>query len=202
MANEPGEALDRLWAEYGGIFQDFDDLSLARWMSQTLAQLKGRVWRYSHPLVGTYRLAAQTGHQRQIWLKRLVAVPAGYLEAPCCRAPMLPLLTRDVMQSGLVCLHCSETMVPWDELSQDLQALIRPWAEEYGGIHAVAHWDEDQQRGVVDYEQAFEDAAKSAERCLVQLGRELAPVLLEQSTAVIWEDQDECLEVQPEDLTW
>jgi len=38
-------------------------------------------------------LAAQLAHSRQIWLKRLVALPRAYSESPCCRAPMLPLLS-------------------------------------------------------------------------------------------------------------
>jgi hypothetical protein len=31
-----------------------------------------------------------------VWLKRLATPPAAYAESPCCHAPMLPLLTRDV----------------------------------------------------------------------------------------------------------
>jgi hypothetical protein len=34
---------------------------------------------------------------------------------------------------------------------------------------------------------------------LSRAGRELAPKLLNFYPAVIWEDQDECLEVRPED---
>src|SRR5947208_8193695 len=94
-------ASDRLWREYNGVFRDFDDLTLARWMSQTLGQLQGRVWRFSHPLLGSYRLAAQVAHERQGWLKRLANPPAAYIEAGCCRAPLLPLFTRDVIESGL-----------------------------------------------------------------------------------------------------
>ncbi|MGO8765363.1 MAG: hypothetical protein ACLQSR_09570 [Limisphaerales bacterium] len=36
-----------------------------------LGQLEGKSWRLSHPLIGAYRLAAQLGHDRQIWQKRL-----------------------------------------------------------------------------------------------------------------------------------
>ena len=43
-------------------------------------------------------------------------------------------------------------------------------------------------------------AAKAAEKLLSTCGRELAPQLLNFYAAVIWEDQDECLEVRPEDL--
>ena len=51
-----------------------------------------------------------------------------------------------------------------------------------------------------NYDQDFENAAKRGERLLARLGGDLAPVLLEQFPAVIWEDQDECLEVRPEDI--
>ena len=200
MANQSESPLDRLWQEYSLAFRDFDDLTLARWMAQTLGQIQGRCWRLSHPLLGAYRLAAQIAHERQIWLKRLVSAPANYLEAPCCRAPLLPLLTRDVVDSGLVCQHCSETAVPFDDLSPALQSSLKAWAEEYAPVHAVAHWEDRQRRSVGDYDHALEDAAKEAERLLGLAGKQLAPQLLESCAAVIWEDQDECLEVRPEDI--
>src|SRR5437667_2757670 len=71
MGNYSESPMDRLIKEYGTVFQDFDDLTLARWMCQTLGQVSGRAWRLSHPLIGAYRLAAQLGQERQIWLKRL-----------------------------------------------------------------------------------------------------------------------------------
>src|SRR6185369_16236310 len=111
MAFESDSPLDTLWKEYGRVFADFDDLTLARWLAQTLGQLEGKSWRLSHPLVGAYRLAAQLGHDRQIWFKRLATPPAAYVESSCCRAPLLPLLTRDVRESGLICQHCNETLV-------------------------------------------------------------------------------------------
>src|SRR2546430_13190147 len=120
MAIEPESPLDRLWQEYSEVFRDFDDLTLARWMAQTLGQLEGRVWRLSHPLLGAYRLAAQLAHERQVWLKRLATPPANYTESQCRRAPMLPLLTRDVQESGLICQHCNETLVPFEEIPEAL----------------------------------------------------------------------------------
>ena len=45
-----------------------------------------------------------------------------------------------------------------------------------------------------------ENAAKQAEQLLSLAGRELAPKLLDAYASVIWEDQDECLEVRPEDV--
>src|SRR5262245_31195176 len=101
MANMSESPLDRLWREYSAVFQDFDDLTLARWLAQTLGQLEGRIWRLSHPLLGAYRLAAHMAHDRQIWLKRLASPPPAYREAPCCRAPLLPFFTRDVVEAGL-----------------------------------------------------------------------------------------------------
>jgi hypothetical protein len=200
MAENSQSPLDRLWSEYSLVFREFDDLTLARWMSQTLSQLHGRVWRFSHPLVATYRLAAGVAHDRQVWLQRLANAPGEYTEAPCCRAPLLPLFTRDVLESGLVCQHCSGTAVPFEELSPELQSLIRDWAEQYERIHAVAHWDDRQRRGVPDYDKAFEDAASDAERYLATAGREILPRLLDVYPAVVWEDQDDCLEVRPEDV--
>jgi hypothetical protein len=192
--------LELLWAEYSGVFRDFDDLTLARWMAQTLGQLQGRVWRFSHPLLGAYRLAAQVAHDRQVWLKRLATPPSAYPEAPCCRAPLLPLFTRDVVESGLLCQHCGETALPLDELPSELQVLVRTWAEEYAPVHAVAHWEDRQRKAAGDYDRAFERAASQAERLLAAAGRDILPKFLDQYPAVVWEDQDECLEVRPEDL--
>src|SRR5437867_12886058 len=100
MAMDPESPLDKLWQEYGRVFRDWDDLTLARWLAQTLGQLEGRAWRLSHPLVGAYRLAAKIGHDRGIWHKRMATPPAAYAESACCRAPMLSLLTRDVRADG------------------------------------------------------------------------------------------------------
>jgi hypothetical protein len=192
--------LDRLWKEYSAVFKDFDDLTLARWMAQTLGQLEGRAWRLSHPLLGAYRLASQIGQDRQIWFKRLAKPPAGYSEASCCRAPLLPLLTRDVLETGLTCQHCGDSCVPFDEIPSDLQEELRTWAQKYSPIHAVAHWDDAQRKRSGDYNNQFEDAARKAEVLLSMAGRTIAPKLLEYYPAAIWEDQDECLEVRPEDV--
>ena len=192
--------LDLLWKEYGKVFRDFDDHTLARWLAQTLGQLQGRVWRYSHPLFGSFRLAAQLAHERQVWLKRLATAPPGYPESPCCRAPLVPLLTRDVLESGLICQHCNGTAVPFDEIPNVLQGALRDWAAGYAAVHAVAHWDDRQRKRVGDYDKAYEDAAEKAETLLAELGFEIAPKLLEYYPVILWEDQDECLEVQPEDI--
>ncbi len=202
MANYSDAPLDHLWKEYSLVFRDFDDLTLARWSAQTLGQLVGRAWRSSHPLVGAYRLAAQQAHDRQIWHKRLATPPPAYSEAPCCRAPLLPLFTRDVAESGLICQHCGDPCAPFDEIPAELKEEISNWASEYEPLHAVAHWEEDQRRRCGNYDQKLEEAAKAVERLLGLAGGKILPKLLEYYPAVIWEDQDECLEVRPEDVRW
>lgn len=200
MAFTPESPLDSLWKEYGRVFESWDDLTLARWLAQTLGQLEGRVWRLSHPLVGAYRLASQVAHGRQVWFKRLATAPVAYTESPCCRAPFLPLLTRDVRAEGLFCQHCNEVIVPFDELSAEHRALIEPWATNYEPVHAVAHWDDRQRKLSGNYDAAYESAAQQAEKLLAYAGQEIAPKLLDAYPAIIWEDQDECLEVRPEDV--
>ena len=37
---------------------------------------------------------------------------------------MLPLLTRDVRESGLICQHCNETLVPFDEIPEPLRTTL------------------------------------------------------------------------------
>lgn len=199
MADTGETPLDRLWSEYAIVFRDFDDLMLARWMAQTLGQLEGRFWRLSHPLVGAYRLAAHLAHDRQIWHKRLVGIPAAYIQAPCCRAPLLPLLTRDALESGLICLHCNGSAVPFDELPSELSSIIKPWAQEYGPVHAIAHQD-DKERGGHTTEKDMDGAALKAEKLLIELASDIMPKVLDFYPAAIWEDQDECLEVRPEDV--
>lgn len=200
MAFAPESPLDSLWREYGRVFESWDDLTLARWLAQTLGQLEGRAWRLSHPLVGAYRLASQVAHGRQIWFKRLATPPPAYIESHCCRAPFLPLLTRDIRSEGLICQHCNEVLVPFDELAAEHRALIEPWATNYEPVHAVAHWDDRQRKQSGNYDAAYENAAQQAEKLLAYAGQEIAPKLLDAYAAIIWEDQDECLEVRPEDV--
>ena len=198
MAHEP-DAPEKLWQSYASVFRSFDDLTLARWMAQTLGQLQGGLWRLSHPLVASYRLAAQVGHERQVWHQRMVSVPADYRQVECCRAPLLPMVTRDLLDNGLICIHCNGTAVELDDLGQYQNSLKR-WAKEYQPIHEVAHWDDTKRQGKGSYEQSYEQAADEAEKRLAQLGQDLSSPLLELYPAVIWEDQDECLQVRPEDI--
>src|SRR5512147_960359 len=98
-------------------------------MAQTLGQIEGRTWRLSHPLLGAYRLAAQVAHDRQVWLKRLATPPQAYADSPCCRAPILPLITRDALDTGLVCQHCGGTCVAFEDIPAEFQPKLRTWAE-------------------------------------------------------------------------
>src|SRR5215213_3509015 len=127
---------EKLWDEYKHPFEQFDDLTLARWLAQTLGQFEGRVWRMSHPLVSAYRAAAEL-----------------------CGAPLLPLFTRDVLNTGLLCQHCGATTVEFDDIPALIRKKIEPWAEEYADYHAVAHYDEGQMRSAGNYDDAFEKAA-------------------------------------------
>jgi len=200
MAYEPDSPINSLFAEYGAVFEKWEDLALARWLAQTLGQLEGRVWRLSHPLVTSYHLAAQVANRRQLWFQRLATPPAAYLAAGCCRAPLLPFLTRDIRAEGLVCHHCNEIVVPYDDLPEGLKAPLEGWAKAYEPVHAVAHWDDRQRRRSGNYEEAFENAAEESIRLLRVCGYELAPLLLDHYAAVVWEDQDECLDVRAEEV--
>ena len=194
------DPMDKLWQEYKLPFSDFDDMTLARWLAQTLGQFEARIWRASHPLVSAYRLAADEGNQRQIWLKRLATVPASFPTAECCRAPLFPLFTRDVVNSGLLCQHCGATTIDFEDIPKAFRDPIQAWAADYAEVHSIAHWEEDQQRQVASYQETFEEAASRAEELLRRAALELLPPLLDYYPALVWEDQDECLEVQPNDV--
>lgn len=176
-----------------------DDLTVARWCAQTLGQFFGGVWRASHPLMSAYRLAAQVAHDRRLWAQRLVNIPHGYHASPCCGAPFLPIITRNVAEHGLICQHCQESLVPLSELPADLWKDIRTWAATYEKVHDVAHWEEEKQ-AKSDYDAKFEEAAQQAEDLLVEAATLIAPRLLDLYPVIVWDDQDECLEVRPEDI--
>ena len=198
--SESASPLDSLWKEYARAFQDWDDLTLARWLAQTLGQLEGRAWRLSHPLVGAYRLGAQLAHDRQIWFKRLATPPAAYAESPCCRAPFLPLLTRDVRESGLICQHCSETLVPFEEIPAEVRAerrgvgaaiRTRPCRRALGRPPAA-------RRGKLRC--GLRKRGGAGGTIARARGPRTRAEAAEVYPTVIWEDQDECLEVRPEDV--
>ena len=143
---------------------------------------------------------AKAAHERQIWLKGMGIVPADYIAAECCRAPLFPVLSRDVAEIGLVCKHCSEACVQPEDLPVEMKSSLVQWAKQYEKVHAVAHWEEDGKRLPHDYEKQLEAAAIKAEKYLRENGDKLAQELLDYYPAVAWEDQDECLSVRPEDL--
>ena len=107
------------------------------------------------------------------------------------------------METGLLCQHCAETLVPLEDLPADLLVLVKDWAAEYAPVHKVAHWGGSisaAQAG--NYDKAFaEDAAVRAEKLLAVAGFEIMPRFLEHYPAIIWEDHDECLEVRPDDIS-
>jgi hypothetical protein len=200
MPESGDSSIDHLWREYTKVFRDWDDLTLARWMAQTLGQLEGRAWRLNHPLMSCYRLTSEIAHSRGLKLSRLATVPVAYGVAECCGQPLLPLLSRDVVESGLVCQHCGGTAVRFEDLPENLKPALRDWAERYAPVHEVAHWEDKQRKSSRNYDKAFEDAALKAEKLLLESANDLAPRLLRQYPVVVWEDQDECLDVRPEDV--
>jgi hypothetical protein len=114
---------------------------------------------------------------------------------------VLPLLTRDVRDAGLICQHCNDTLIAFDDIPGAVRTDLEAWAGQYAPVHAVAHWDDHQRKSAGDYDRAYEQAAKEAEQLLATAGRRLAVKLLEFHPAIVWEDQDECLEVRPEDVS-
>ena len=194
------ESLQLLWEEYRRSLQNHDDLSLARWTAQTLGQLRGKAWRLSHPLIGLHRLLAQEVHHRSIRPGRLATIPAEYPSAPCCGAPLVPLVTREVLRNGLICEACSQTAIPFADLPEDVQSLLRPWNEEYDRVHAVAHWNEIEKSAYPNYEEMYNEAAGQAENLLNELATRVLPALLDHYPALVWEDHDECLDVRPDDI--
>ena len=192
--------LDQLWQEYGRFLKDWDDLTLARWIAQTLAQLQGRGWRLSHPLVGMYRLAAGAAHRRGLRLSRLVSIPHEYPEANCCGAPLLPLVTRDAPQEGLICSHCNGRALEVDDLPEEVAGRLKEWADRYAPVHDVAHWEENRKKKADDYTAAYNRAADEAEHLLAELPEQILPLFLEHYPAVVWEDHDECLDVRADDV--
>ena len=187
----------------GWCFAEFDDLTSRAGWRKPWASCKARVWRAVAPVFGRlppsprgWDTTARSG------LQTVGHPPAAYPESPCCRAPFLPLLTRDVRETGLICQHCDDTLVPFEEFPADLQTDLGKWAAQYADVHGVAHWDERQRRSCGDYDRAYDEAAKQAERLLGQMGALWAPRLLELYPAVVWEDHDECLDVRPEDVDW
>jgi hypothetical protein len=200
MTGNPDDAIDRLWKEYGELFEAYDDLTLARWMSQTLGQISGRILRYSHPIIGAYRMAAIIGQDRSIWHKRLVAIPPGYVESECCRAPVLPLFTREIADCGLICEHCNETLVKFEDMPNELKSPTERWANDYDTYHDVAHWSDAKRKACTDYQVERNAAANVCRQFLAKAVKDILPAYLDHYPVLLWEDQDECLDIKPEEI--
>lgn len=189
-----------LWQEHTRALKTWDDLSLARWLNQTLGQLHERCWRASHPLVVAYRLGATVAQQRDIWNRRTFSFNNHYQRAPCCGAPTIPFISFEVCTHGLYCSCCGEVMNTLEELPAEINSGFRQWGASYDIIHQVAHWSDPERKQCGDYDRALDDACERAIPLLAKLGYELAPKVLRAFPAVFWEDADNCLDVIPEDI--
>ena len=101
-----------------------------------------------------------------------------------------------VLQKNGACLHRPGK----EKALKKVRAEVEVWAQQYEPVHAVAQWDDRQRRGAGNYDAAYENAAEQSEQLLARAGRELAPKLLQIYPTIVWEDQDDCLEVRPEDV--
>ncbi len=162
-------------------FESWDNLTLARWLAQTLGQLEAAPGGSRIRSSARIASARKIGHDRSVWLQRLATPPAAYAESPCCRAPFLPLLTRDVRAEGLICQHCNEILVPFDEIPAELREPrgrmgannTNPSTPSRTGTTASAGaW------GITMT--LLKTPRKQAEQLLAVAGRELAPKMLGQ----------------------
>jgi hypothetical protein len=189
-----------LWQEHMRALKTWDDLSLSRWLNQTLGQLHERAWRASHPLVVAYRLGATVAHQRDLWNRRTFTSNHHYELAVCCGAPQIPFVTFEVSTHGIYCSCCGEVLNTLDHFAVPLAEAFRKWGQTYEPIHQVAHWTDGERKKSGDYNKAFDQAFEKAIPLLAQLGYELTPQLLLTYPTVFWEDADNCLDVIPEDV--
>ena len=190
-----------LWEEHTRALRSWDDLSLVRWLNQTLGQLYERCWRASHPLVIVYRLGATVAHQRDLWNRRTFSFHHHYQRTSCCGAPVIPFISFEVCSHGIYCSCCGEVLNTLDDLPSDLAMNFREWSKEYEVIHQVAHWTDAERKHCGDYDQALDHACEKALPMLARLGYQLAPSLLTLFSTMFWEDADHCLDVIPEDFT-
>ncbi len=196
---EKGDGFD-LWQEHARALRSWDDLSLVRWLNQTLGQLHERCWRASHPLVVAYRLGATVAHQRDLWNRRTFSINHSYQHAACCGAPTIPFVSFEVCTHGIYCSCCGDVLSTLDDMPFPWTAAIRQWGKTYEEIHHVAHWTDAERKKCGDYDKALDQACEKAIPLLAFLGYQLAPQLLSAFPAVFWEDADDCLDVIPEDI--
>ncbi len=189
-----------LWQEHTRAIKSWDDLSLARWLNQTLGQLYERCWRASHPLVVAYRLGATVAHQRDLWNRRTFSFNPHYQVAACCGAPAIPFVSFEVCTYGLYCSCCGVVLLTLEDVPTDLAIAFRQWGKEYEVVHQVAHWTDIERKKCGDYDKASDQAAEEAARFLAHLGYRLAPQMVGSFPTIFWEDADHCLDVIPEDI--
>ncbi len=201
MQEESDHRLDHLWEEHRKWLDDYDDLTLVRMRSQILSQMCGGVWRLSHPLVGMHRLVSRTLNKRGTHIQWIQSIPSGYTEAACCGAPLVPLITRDLVEGGIYCEACGQTALHLADLPPEVSFSFRRWAESYATVHDVAHMSEEEVATAKDYEADFQAAAEQAEDELMFLGTTILPHCVSAFSCIVWQDHDECLRIWPEDLT-
>ncbi len=190
-----------LWQEHMRALKSWDDLSLARWLSQTLGQLHERCWRASHPLVVAYRLGATVAQQRDLWNRRTFSFNNHYQSTSCCGAPTIPFISFEVCTHGIYCSCCGEVLSTLEDMTEDIAPALRQWGKDYDAIHQVAHWNDNERKQCGDYDRALDKACERAIPMLSRLGYEIAPKVLRIFPAVFWEDADNCLDVIPEDIS-
>ena len=201
MPTESDSPLDQLWNEYGQVFREFDDLTLARWLAQTLGQLGGKAWRWSHPL--DRRVPARRASRPRS--PDLVQTPGDrrpphIWNRPAAARPCFPFSRATSARPASFASIAATRLFRSTKFRKPSAATWKTGRLQYAPVHAVAHWDDRQRKGAGNYDRAYEQAAKEAEALLARAGQQLAPRMLEFYPAVVWEDQDECLEVRPEDV--
>ena len=189
-----------LWHEHMRALKSWDDLSLARWLNQTLGQLFERSWRASHPLVLAYRLGAAVAHQRDLWNRRILSIDAHYQPTDCCRAPSIPFVTFEACTHGIYCSCCGEVLLMIEELEASLASSFKHWSSHYEAVHSVAHWSEEERKRYGDYDEALDRASARAVPLLSRFGYQLVPRFLQTFPTVFWEDSDHCLDILPEEI--
>jgi hypothetical protein len=199
LSFDKGSGFD-LWQEHARTLRSWDDLSLARWLNQTLGQLYEHCWRASHPLVVAYRLGATVANQRDLWNRRTFSLNTNYPSASCCGAPTIPFISFEVCSHGLYCSCCGDILLTVEDLSPSLAVSFRKWGSSYERLHQVAHWTDEERRRCGDYDKALDQAADQASPLLARLGYQLSPKALSIYPAIFWEDADNCLDIIPEDV--
>jgi len=81
-----------------------------------------------------------------------------------------------------------------------LRAEVEGWAARYAPVHAVAHWMIASAKAPATTTTPTRKPPPRRKGCLASPERTSPPKFLEFYPAAVWEDQDECLSIQPEDI--